>query len=283
MTSATLIEKCCLIANPAAGNPTHYVAERVFDQQGLDWRFMTFEVAPQRLGEAIGGLAALGFHGVKVGEPFQTAAIEFVDSLSERATRSGSINVLTASSERMVGDNTEGAALVALATAQGAIAGRGAVIVGAGRLARAIAVELADAGVSSIEVAARTALAGQRLVDELQTLTDVQVSLTPLEGAALAIEPEAAIVVNATSASTSDPSAKLAIDPASLRAELIVVDVAYNSARTWLTRAASERGAKVIDGLALYVEQTALALREWTGIDPDRAAMREAAEEFLGL
>ena len=73
MPSATLIEKCCLIANPAAGNPTHYLVEQAFAQSGLDWRFMTFEVEPAQLGDAMRGIRALGFHGVKVGEPFQRA------------------------------------------------------------------------------------------------------------------------------------------------------------------------------------------------------------------
>src|SRR4051812_38760985 len=63
--SATLIEKCCLIANPAAGNPTHYLVEQSFAQSGLDWRFMTFEVEPPQLGDAMRGIRALGFHGVK--------------------------------------------------------------------------------------------------------------------------------------------------------------------------------------------------------------------------
>ena len=44
MSSATLIEKCCLISNPVAGNPTHYLVEQAFAQKGLDWRFMTFEM-----------------------------------------------------------------------------------------------------------------------------------------------------------------------------------------------------------------------------------------------
>jgi len=39
----------------------------------------------------------------------------------------------------------------------------------------------------------------------------------------------------------------------------------------------------VIDGVDLYVEQTALAFSTWTGVQPDKAAMREAAEEFLEL
>ena len=55
MPSASIIEKCCLIANPAAGNPTQYLIEQALEQQGLDWRFMTFEVEPERLGDAMRG------------------------------------------------------------------------------------------------------------------------------------------------------------------------------------------------------------------------------------
>ena len=63
----------------------------------------------------------------------------------------------------------------------------------------------------------------------------------------------------------------------------MVVDVSYGSPSTWLTQQAAKRGCKVIDGVDLYVEQTALAFSTWTGVQPDKAAMREAAEEFLEL
>src|ERR1041385_8337185 len=90
--SATLIEKCCLIANPAAGNPTHYLVEQAFAQAGLDWRFMTFEVEPPQLGDAMRGIRALGFHGVKIGEPFNESVIEHLDEVSDVARRCGSVN-----------------------------------------------------------------------------------------------------------------------------------------------------------------------------------------------
>src|SRR5688572_24386126 len=35
VTSSTLIEKCCFVANPVAGNPTHYLVEQAFAQKGL--------------------------------------------------------------------------------------------------------------------------------------------------------------------------------------------------------------------------------------------------------
>src|SRR6478609_11274897 len=112
--NSSLIEKCCLIANPAAGNPTQYLVEQAFDRKGFDWRFMTFEVAAERLGDAMRGVRALGFHGVKIGDPFQPAMAEHVDELTELAQKCGSINCITAVNDRLVGDNTEASAFVAL-------------------------------------------------------------------------------------------------------------------------------------------------------------------------
>ena len=281
--SATLIEKCCLVACPVAGNPTQYMVEQAFALTGLDWRFMTFEVEPPRLGDAMRGIRALGFHGVKIGEPFQESVIEHLDGLSERAKKCGSVNVIATEGDRLVGDNTEGAALAELARQQVTLAGKRALVVGSGRVARAIAMALADAGVANISVASRSSEKGGKLVELIGQQTAASAALIHLTGALVALEPDVAVLVNATSQSTLDPSAKLPLDAASLGPKLVVADVAYNVSRTWLTRQAAERGCRTIDGLAIFVQQTALALQMWTGVQPDTVSMREAAEEFLGI
>ena len=283
MPSATLIEKCCLIANPVAANPTHYLIEHAFAHKGLDWRFMTFEVDPARLDDAMRGIRALGFHGAKIGEPFHEAVVEHLDELTDVARRCGSVNLVTADGDRLVGDNTEGTALVELVRQHVNPLGKRAMIVGAGRMARAAAVALADAGISAFTVASRDESAGQKLVQLIQRQTAAEASHVPLAGAPVPIDPEIAVLVNATSLGMNDPNAKLLIDTNSLNSKLVVAEVAYNTPRTWLTQQAAERGCRVVDGLSLYVQQTALALRAWTGVTPDTVAMREAAEEFLGI
>ncbi len=283
MSGSTLIERCCLIANPVAGNPTHYMIEQAFANRGLDWRFMTFEVEPAQLGDAIRGIRALGFRGVKVAEPFQESVVEFLDGLSERARRCGSVNAINVSGQELTGDNTEGAALIDLMRPYVNPMGVSAMIVGAGRLARAIAAALVEAGVGAIAVVNRSEAHGQRLVESIQSQSPVAAKYAPWPSGPLPIDAEIALLVNATSLSSEDPEAELPIDPTSLRSHLVVTDVAYNTARTWLTRQAAERGCRVIEGLDLYVEQTASALRAWTDDAPEVAAMREAAEEFLGI
>jgi shikimate dehydrogenase len=283
VTSASLIEKCCLIGFPVAGNPTHYIVEQAFAHKGLDWRFMTFEVTPEALGDAMRGIRALGFRGVSVAEPHQRTVIDLVDDLSDRARLCGSVNCVTAEDERLVGDNTEGAALVELVRSHTDVSGRQAMVLGAGRLAWAIAVGLAQAGVTAITIASRTEASGRELAERLQNDTPASASWIALGRTPVVVAPEVAVLVNATSASTADAMAPLALDLGPADPRLVVADVAYNTARTWLTRQATASGRPVIDGVQLYVQHTAIALRTWTGVDLDAVAMQEAAEEFLGV
>jgi shikimate dehydrogenase len=283
MPSATLIERCCLIANPVAGNPTHYLVEQAFAHKGLDWRFMSFEVEPERLGDATRGLRALGFLGVKIGEPFHETVIEHLDELTETARRCGSVNCVTAKGDRLSGDNTEGAALVELVKQQISLNGRRTMVIGAGRVARAIALALAEAGMTGVTVVSRNATAGEKLVELLKQHTSAEATYIPLATAAIPVDAETAVLVNATSLGTERPEAKLPLHLEALAPKAVVADVAYNTSRTWLTQQAAERGCRIVDGLSLYVQQTALAFRAWTGVMPDVVPMREAAEEFLGI
>jgi shikimate dehydrogenase len=283
VTSATLIENCCFIADPVAGNPTQYLVEQAFVQKGLDWRFTTFEFEPEKLADAMRGLKALGFHGVKVGEPFHETVIEHVDELTEAARKCGSVNCVTERGERFIGDNTEGSALVELVRQQITPAGRRAMVLGAGRLARAVALALAEAGINGMTIVSRNATAGQRLVELVKQHAAIDSTHVSLAGNTIAIEPDTGVLVNATALGTERPEAKLPINIDSLGPKMVVCDVAYNTARTWLTQQAAERGCRVIDGLSLYVHQTALAFRAWTNVMPDTVSMREAAEEFLGI
>lgn len=283
MSSASVIEKCCLIANPAAGNPTHYLIEQAFAQSDLDWRFMTFEVEPDRLGDAMRGIRALGFHGVKVGEPFQEAMIEHLDKLSDTARRCGSVNCVTAESDHLLGDNTEGAALAELVRQHVDPVGKRATILGAGRLARTAAIALADAGIAAITIASRKEAAGQQLVEWIKQQSSAEATYIALGATSLAVDGDNAVLVNATSLGSTKPDAKLPLNVESFGQKLVVAEAAYNTSRTWLTHQAAERGCRIIDGLSLYVQQTALAFQAWTGILPKTVAMREAAEEFLGI
>jgi shikimate dehydrogenase len=66
------------------------------------------------------------------------------------------------------------------------------------------------------------------------------------------------------------------IDPAFIAPDAIVVDLVYRAGETAWVKAARARGHTSRDGLAMLVEQGALAFERWFGVPPDRPAMWEA-------
>ena len=53
------------------------MVEKAFAHHGLEWRYLTLEVAPEDLGDAIRGMRAMGFRGGNITKPHKVAVIEF--------------------------------------------------------------------------------------------------------------------------------------------------------------------------------------------------------------
>ena len=62
---------------------------------------------------------------------------------------------------------------------------------------------------------------------------------------------------------------------------MVVADVIPNPPRTRLIRDAEARGATVLDGLGMLVQQGVISIRHWTGVDADPAVMRRALAAIL--
>jgi shikimate dehydrogenase len=92
------------------------------------------------------------------------------------------------------------------------------------------------------------------------------------------------ILVNATSIGLHpDVEARVPVEVDSLRPGMVVADVIPNPPRTRLIRDAEARGCTVLDGLGMLVNQGVIAIRHWTGVDPDPVVMRRALEDALNL
>jgi shikimate dehydrogenase len=282
VSSASLQEIVCCIGQPVAGNPTQYMMEKAFVAAGLDWRYLTLEVPPEKLADAVCGLRALGFKGANFTIPHKVAVIPLLDELSPAAEMMGAVNCVNRVGDKLVGENTDGKGFVQSLREFGELTGKRVVVLGAGGAARAIAVELGLSGVGEITIVNRSAIRGEELAALLRERVKISAQLVHWEGD-YAIPPEADIVVNATSIGLGDAAARVPIDIASLRPELIVADVIFNPPQTWLLRTAADHGCRTLDGLGMLVNQAVIGFRIWTGIEPDAAVMREALEEFLEL
>jgi len=229
-----------------------------------DWRYLRLPLPPELLAETVRALPAAGFRGVNVTIPHKEAALALADEASNAARAIGAANTLIFEHGAIKAENTDAPGL--LAAIGEPVAGRRALVLGAGGAGRAAAWALAGAGA---EVAVWN-----------RTPERARVLATALGVSMVATAEPADIVVNATSVGLHDPEVTFKALP--IMADVfgagnLVVDLVYRVGGTRLLETARERGARVIDGLEILVAQGAASFERWTGRQAPRSAMREAA------
>jgi shikimate dehydrogenase len=256
--------------------------EKAFVQVGLDWRYLTLEVAPEALGDAVRGMRAMGFRGCNLTIPHKVEVIQYLDRTSEAATLMGAVNCVNRVGDELVGENTDGKGFVQSLKQLTDPAGKNIVILGAGGAARAIAVEVGLAGAAAITIVNRGQQRGAELSALLNEKVNVASTFVPWEGD-YQVPPEAEVVINATSIGLGDPEARVPVAVETLEADMVVADVIFNPPLTRFLRDAQSRDCHTLDGLGMLVNQAVIGFHIWTGRDADPEVMREALEEFLGF
>jgi shikimate dehydrogenase len=264
----------------AAGNPTVAMIEAAYRHHGLDWRYINCEVPPQKLGDAVRGARAMGWAGFNCSLPHKVAVIEHLDGLGESAAIMRAVNCAVRRDNLYIGENTDGKGF--LMSLEGIVDPRGkrVVLFGGGGAARAIGVELALAGASSLSVVNRTAERGMELVKVINDNTPTKAELTNWQSK-YKVRPDVDIVINATSIGLyAHVHDRLDVDIESLKPGMVVADVIPNPPRTHLIKDAEARGCRTVDGLGMLVNQGVIGIKYWTGVDADATVMRRKLEEI---
>ncbi|MCC6125615.1 MAG: shikimate dehydrogenase [Pirellulales bacterium] len=279
MPSSSVQSMLALLACPAAGSPRQYMIEKAFAHHDLDWRYLTFDVGPENLPDAVKGLKVLGFRGGHCDAPHKQTISALLDRSTEIAAAVGAVNLFFREGEEFVGDNTEGKGVLGGLRSVLDPAGKKIVILGAGRVARAAAWELAAAKAGAIAVVDRTESNALELAGMLFGKFPVPVAAVPWQEP-YEVPAETDVLLHATTLLQDAPDSLPPLDLESLRPELLVADVAPERPHTPLLNAAAAKGCKTLDGLTIFIEQVAVSFQLWTGVDPNRAVLREAVEEY---
>ncbi|MBX3437106.1 MAG: shikimate dehydrogenase [Planctomycetaceae bacterium] len=275
-------ELTACFGQPVAENPTQVMMEAAYRHHGLDWRYLTIEVAPDHLGAAVAGARAMGFRGFNCTIPHKVAVIAHLDGLGESAKVMGAVNCVVRRNEQLIGENTDGKGFVKSLKELIDPTGKRVLMFGAGGAARAIGVEVALAGATHITVVNRSQPRGEELAALLNDKVPAEAVFVPWSGP-LDIPEGTDIVINATSIGLfPDVDAELEFNVDSLQSHMVVADVIPNPPRTRLVDAAARRGCRVIDGLGMLVNQGVIGIQFWTGVDPDPGVMRRALEDVFG-
>ena len=269
---------------PVSENPTGVMQEAAFAALGLNWRYLTVEVRPEELPDAIRGMRAFGMQGINLTIPHKVTVLPLLDEISPEATMIGAVNTVRRQGQRYSGENTDGKGFLRGLTDEAGVSPKGlkVVILGAGGAARAIAVELALAGARELTIVNRSNERGQAMVRDVQNRAGANAHFAPWTGT-VSVPPDVDILVNATSIGLypeTDVMPDVVLDDA--RPDLLVCDVVPNPPETRLIQAARARGLKTLTGLAMLVYQGAIAFEMWTGQPAPEAVMKHALQEAFG-
>jgi shikimate dehydrogenase len=212
-----------------------------FAALGLDWAYVPLPTPPERLGEAVRGLVAVGFAGANVTIPHKEAVIALCDDVDDVAARAGSVNTLVIRDDRVLGSSTDGLAV----TSQIETEGRRALVLGTGGAAKAVASALEEAH-AEVVVRGRRDPGWPPSADGF----DVLVNATPLKEE---------VVVG------PHPGTQ-------------VVDLAYHpdGSETALIATARAIDCPCVDGLDVLLAQGAASFERWTGAAAPLLVMRTA-------
>ena len=242
-----------IIGDPVAQVRSPPLWSTLFRHNKINAICVPFHVHPTDFDRFVSGLRAAGnVAGLLVTIPHKAAAARIADALTPRARMVGTANTLRPlPGGGWEGDILDGMGFVSALRAAGqTIAGRRALVAGAGGVGSAIAFALAEEGVAHVAIsdidAGRAEALSRRVVD----LTGVSSSVSPASAAGFSL------VVNASPLGMR-PDDAMPVDLTGLAAEAIVGDVVISRDLTPILRAARGHGCHVQPGAAMTDHQVA--------------------------
>jgi shikimate dehydrogenase len=256
-----------IIGHPVAHSFSPLFMNHALSLLHLDYRYLAFDVDPERVGVAAGALRALNIRGVSVTVPHKQTVMHYLDRVDRDARRIGAVNCIVNSAGTLEGRNTDHAGFVKPLRDLGYRAGEGrTLVIGCGGAARAVMFALTREGAGEILTVNRT----RQRAAELESWCSGElgfegmVHLGPAEALSQKTLKSCSLVVNTTPVGMHPHTEGCPLPPA-IRFDpgQLVYDLIYNPLETRLLAMARESGARTINGLTMLVTQGLYALAAW--------------------
>jgi shikimate dehydrogenase len=287
---------CAVFGHPVRHSASPAMQNAGIAALGLNWRYLAFEVQPEKLRAAIDGAKAMHFIGVNLTVPHKLLAVEMADALDASAKMFGAGNTIrfegrgpgkvwkplrefgdaTPLEIRSHGFNTDADAITRSLREDLDLELRGAkiLLLGTGGAGRVAALQLAGENVAGLFLVNRTQSKAEAIAKEIrQRNPGVKVTIGYPKNAV-------DLVLNATSLGLNSKDA-LPFDGKkfTLRNARAAYDMIYRPAETPFLRAAKSSGCRTANGIGMLLHQGARALELWTGKSAPLEIMRRALEK----
>ena len=248
--------------SPAIHN---YLAEKT----GIHTVYVPFHVEEQDLEAAVKGAFGLGILGLNVTIPHKGEVMKSLVGIDSLAQKIGAVNTLVRVSNGYKGYNTDMPGLLrAMQDDDIFLEGTRVVILGAGGVARAVALMLAENKVESISIYNRTKDKADKIRDEIRAFhQELAVESYPLEQLNQLTGEHKYLVIQTTNVGMfPEVDNAVVTDSAFYKKVSVGYDLVYNPQETVFMKKVREAGGRAYNGLRMLVYQGIIAYELWNDI-----------------
>ena len=216
---------------------------------------------------------ARGLCGCNVTLPFKTEAFGLATLHTNRAALAGAVNTLKFEGDEIIGDNTDGAGLVADLVGNLGIelGGKRILILGAGGATLGVMQPLLASRPEALVIANRTVSRARDLARGFAPVA-AKYAVKTLTGCGFSgIAGDFQVVINATSAALKGDA--LPVSAQIFAKDAIAFDMVYGQPDSAFFALANSAGARTRDGLGMLIEQAAESFLTWRGVRPPTASL----------
>lgn len=258
---------CLVIGDPIAHSLSPRMHNAAYAALGLPFLMAAAQVKATELQQTMRSVRALGIRGLAVTMPHKVEIRPMLDAIEPLARAVGAVNTVRNDNGVLTGLNTDVLGIVTPLERSGPLTGKRVALLGAGGAAQAAAHGCASRGAAvtifnrSPEKARALASACGGTVSELGSSPDLS-----------AFE----IIINTTPVGMGAQSGESPIPASSIAPHHTVFETIYHPRTTQLVKDAELRGARVIRGLEMFIEQGLAQFEIHTAVKGARSAMEDA-------
>lgn len=272
---------CGLIGNPVEHTLSPVIHNTLAELTNIGLCYVPFRVEEGQLEAAVKGAYALNLLGANVTVPYKSDVIPFLKEIDPLAARIGAVNTLVRTEGGYKGYNTDMPGLYRAMCADGVkISGEKVLILGAGGVARAVAVLLLEKGAKQVILLNRTLEKAERIAQEVNALAgrDFAGTMANADYGKLPAD-ERYLVIQATSVGLHPHDEDVVIEDKSFYERVHTgYDLIFNPARTRFMRLVEEQGGRAFNGAKMLLYQGIIAYELWTGAEVSEEQARLVAE-----
>lgn len=261
---------CGLIGNPVEHTLSPAIHNTLAELTDTKLCYVPLKVEEGQLEAAVKGAYALNLLGTNVTVPYKSDVIPFLKEIDPLAERIGAVNTLVRTEGGYKGYNTDMPGLYRAMCSDGVqIAGEKVLILGAGGVARAVAVLLAEKEAGEIILLNRTLERAQNIAEEINALAGRELARA-LEYADYRELPagETYLAVQATSVGMYPHNEEVVIADAAFYEKVHTgYDLIFNPKKTRFMELVEKAGGRAFNGAKMLLYQGVIAYELWTGTE----------------